>query len=210
MKKIDFKSINFKNKKFVFYTVLVLIIIVVVLVAGFGLRGKSLKLWNSDKDTMVDIASSKDYSKYENNVTAKFEGDWVLNFSFLHKNDIKVEQGTGSQARWFKLIDASSTNDVTLYFTYEGGRGWSADDYINEVLKIANPNVVVSDVKFAGESEASSTKYVLDEANNTEYYIEAVKNEKGESWLAIVENKKADNDNTKAIAKDLIRSLNTN
>lgn len=204
MKKIDFKS-----KKF-FYWIIGLVIIAIAAVLVYkGLRGDSMKIWNSKKDNVVDIANSKDYSKYENKIISKFEGDWILNFSFLHKNDITVEQGKGDQARWFKLVDASSTNNVTLYFTYEGGRGWSADDYINEVLKSANPDVVVSDVKFADESDVV-VKYIVDEKNNTEYYVEPVKNERGEGWLAIVENIKANDDTAKSVAKDLIRSLDTN
>jgi len=204
MKKIDLKDKETLKK--VLSIILTALLIILLCVFFYrGLQGKSLKIWTSSKnDSSFDIANNKDYIKYENNIEANFEGKQVLNFSFLYKTDLKVEQGKNTQAKWFKILDASSINNVTLYFTYEGGRGWSVEDYINQVLNIND--IKIQDVKFTNNSSAD-IKYVYNEKENTEYYIEAVKNEKGESWLSIVENLKADNDQDKNIAKDIIRSM---
>ncbi len=210
MKKIDFKKVNLDFLKNRTFRLIILIIIVILAIFLFdrGLEGKSSNLFdNSKNEEVVDIANSEDYSKYENSVKANFEGEHVLDFSFLYKNDLIVAQGTGAQVRWFKLLNATGTNDVTLYFTYEGGRGYSAEDYVKEVLK-TNEDIKASEVKFANDENASTTiLYVLDESNNTEYYVESVKGADGDSWLAIVENKKANDEVLKAAAKDLMRSL---
>lgn len=200
------KKIDFKNKKTTWWLIGLLIIVLIAIFLFKGLEGKSLNIWKSNDDSSIDIANSKDYSKYEGSVKAVFEGEHVLDFSFLHNNAFNVAQGIGAQARWFKLNDASSTNLVTLYFTYEGGRGYSADDYVNEVLKKDNASITVEDIKFA-DDDNTNVKYIIDTKNNVEYYIEVVKGIDGDSWLAIVENKAADDDTLKAAAKDLMRSL---
>lgn len=199
------KKIDFKNKKTTWWLIGLLVIVLLAIFFFKGLEGKSLNIWKSDDNSTIDIANSEDYSKYTGAVKASFEGTHTLDFSFLHNNDFKVVQGTGAQARWFKLTDASSTNLVTLYFTYEGGRGYSAEDYVNEVLK-TDDSIKVEDVKFA-DGDNATVKYVVDEANNVEYYVEAVKGADGGAWLAIVENKALDNETLKAAAKDLMRSL---
>lgn len=197
------KNYDLKTKKTLGWVITILLLILLGILFWRGLGGKSLR--NNIDDSLVDIANSSDYVKYEGKVNANFEGSHDLDFSFLHKNDIKVTQGTAAQSKWFMLTDASSTNNVTLYFTYEGGRGYSVDDYIKEVLN-TNKDIKIEEVKFA-DNNSSVVKYVFDESSNTEYYIEAIKALDGEPWLAIVENTKANDDVSKQIAKDLMRSL---
>lgn len=197
--------IDFKNKKTTWWLIGLLVLVILLILFFKGLEGKNILGNHNTGNNLVDIANSEDYSKYTGKVNASFEGDWVLNFSFLHKNDIQVEQGTGAQAKWFKLINASGTNEVTLYFTYEGGRGFTTEDYINEVLKV-NDSVTVEDVKFT-ESDSPLVKRVVNTKDNVEYYLEAFKGEDGSPWLAIVENNQANNEITSNTAKDLIRSL---
>ncbi len=200
------KKIDFKNKKTTWWLIGLLIIVLLIIFFIKGIEGKSLKnIFRSNDSSMIDIANSKDYSKYEGEVFASFEGNHPLEFSFLHNNIFSIVQGKGNQSKWFKLTDASSTNLVTLYFTYEGGRGYSAEDYVNEVLK-TNASVTVENVKFV-DNQNVDIKYIIDEANNVEYYVEAVKGVDGDPWLAIVENKAADNETLKSAAKDLMRSL---
>lgn len=200
------KKIDFKDKKTLWRIVSVLVIILAAVLIYKGLEGKSLKIWDNNDKKVVDIANSEDYTKFEGKRVANFEGEHVLDFSFLYKKDGEAIQGTGSQANWFKLFDADKNNYVTLYITFEGGRGYSAEDYINEVFKKANPDVTIEDVKFADNSDLV-VKHVVDDTINTEYYIQEVKAKDESSWLAIVENKKADDEAFKAAAKDLIRSF---
>lgn len=198
------KMIDFKNKKTTWWLIGVLVLILLLIVLYKGLEGKSFNKSNNG-ESVVDIANSDDYTKFEGKVSASFEGSHNLSFMFLHSKALEVTQGVGNQSKWFKLTNASSTNDVTLYFTYEGGRGFTPDDYINEVLKVNGP-VVVEDVKFANNA-SSSVKHVTNESGNVEYYIQGAKGADGDSWLVIVENNNPTNQVSKDIAKDLMRSF---
>ena len=207
------KSFYKKNRKLI---IIILILIVVILALwrvldnykGFSL--KSLKSKDSESSLLekVDLANEADYLKFEDKVEAFFEGKWTLNLSFLYPKDMKVERGVGRQQNWFKAFDGEKNNFVTLYFTYEGGRGYTVDDYIKEVLGAASTTLKVQSLEFTGE-DTSDMKYVLDENANTEYYLKSVKNEGGETWLAIVENVKATDEVSKNLAKDIFRSLET-
>ena len=116
---------------------------------------------------------------------------------------LQIKQGISS--RWFKVIDRNNKNNVTLYFTYEGGRGWDAEDYIDNI-SIDNKDFKIQEVKFLDNS-TTTIKYVIFENKNIEYFVEEIKNEKGEPWLAIVENIDAKDEVSKNIAIDLIRSF---
>ncbi|HPX52229.1 MAG TPA: hypothetical protein PLE26_00350 [Candidatus Paceibacterota bacterium] len=200
------KKIDIKNNKTFWWAIGAVVLLLIGLFVYRGLEGKSLKIWNGGGEKEIDIANSEDYAKFEGEQVAIFEGEYVLDFSFLHKKENKVVQGVLTQSNWFKLFDAEENNYVTLYITFEGGRGYSAEDYINEVFKKINPEVVVEDVKFAGNSDIV-VKHVVDENINTEYYVQEVKVEDGSGWLAIVENEKYDSDEAKQDAKDMIRSF---
>lgn len=204
MKKIDFKNIilKLKNKKTLWRLISILILILLVV---FIFRGSSDKAKKVSDNNLIDIANSEDYIKYKGFVKAQFEGEHKLDFSFIHKKTENIKQGIGNQSRWFMLNNDKNINDVTLYFTYEGGRGFSVDDYINEYLN-TNDTVVIQDVKFADQND-TNIKYIIDTKNNVEYYIQEVKGVDGDSWLAIVENNAANNEISKTSAKDLIRSL---
>jgi hypothetical protein len=203
---MNIKNISFKRKNIVLILVIILVLVLVGLVLSRGLRGHSLKIWNRDSSGEVDIANSKDYSKFEGKVESFFEGPQSVEFSFLHHNDNKVVQGKASQSKWFMIFDKNGNNSVTLYFTYEGARGWSVDDYIQEVIDKNMADIKVQEVKLASGT-ASTTKYVVNEKDNTEYYVSSIKGVNGEPWLAIVENTKANSSSSQIIAKDTIRSL---
>lgn len=196
MKKIDFKDKN---------TLIRLAGFVVVVVAAVliykGLQNEALKI-NNANSRYVDIANNEDYAKYEGTVVS---GEKALDFSFLYKKDFSVAQGTESKSKWFQLYNEDGENFVTLYFTFEGKEGRSADDYISKHI-VGNSDIEVESIKFAGDQE-ETVKYVLATEENTEYYLEEIKREDGDNWLIIVENKKADEEIYQVSAKDLIRSF---
>ena len=204
---MNIKNINFKSKKIILILVSILVLVLVVFVLSKGLRGHSLRIWNNDSSGQVDIADSKDYSKFEGKVESFFEGLQSVEFSFLYHNDYKIVQGKGDQSKWFMIVDKSGNNFVTLYFTYEGGRGWSVDDYVQNVIaKNSAGDIKVQEVKLTNGA-TSTTKYVVNEKDNAEYYVSSIKGTNGEPWLAIVENTKGNSSSTQMISKDIIRSL---
>ena len=149
--------------------------------------------------------SDNDYEKFSGEIVAYFEGKWILSFSFLHKKDLKIEQGKGEESRWFRVLDSENKNKIIIYFTYEGGRGWKAEDYINNITN-GQKDLKILDVRFLDNS-TSSIKYISMEDKNLEYFIEEVKNEKGEPWLVIVENTDAKDEVSQNVTRDIIRSF---
>ena len=199
-------NLKFKSKKaFILGTIFILVVLFLLVFLNKGLKERAQKIFENKEESVVDVVSADDYQKYTGQVSAYFEGKWILDFSFLYKKDLKISQGVGDQSRWFKVIDRNNKNNVTLYFTYEGGRGWDAEDYIDNI-SIDNKDFKIQEVKFLDNS-TTTIKYVIFENKNIEYFVEEIKNEKGEPWLAIVENIDAKDEVSKNIAIDLIRSF---
>ncbi len=193
------------GKTFILVTIFILVVVFLLVFLNKGLKERAQKIFGEKKESVVDIVSADDYQKYTGQVSTFFEGKWVLNFSFLYKKELKVSQGTGDESKWFKVIDKDGKNNVTLYFTYEGARGLSAEDYINNVYSNSK-DLKIQDVKFT-DGSSTTIKYILFEDKNIEYFVEEIKNEKGEPWLAIVENVDAKDEFSKNVAIDLIRSF---
>lgn len=201
MKNIKFKA----GTTFILGTIFILVVIFLLIFLNKGLKEKAQKFLDNKEESSIDLVSGEDYQNYSGQVTTYFEGKQILNFSFLYKKDLKVSQGVGDQSKWFKVIDKDNKNNVTIYFTYEGGRGWSAEDYINDIAN-GDKDFKIQEVKFLDNS-TTTIKYVLFENKNSEYFVEEIKNQKGEPWLAVVENIDAKDVASQNIARDLIRSF---
>lgn len=200
------KNFNLKSKKGIILGIVFILVVIFLLVfLNKGLKEKALKILENKEEINFDIANINEYEKYSEEVSTYFEGKQILNFSFIYKKDLKISRGTGEESKWFKVLDSENKNNVTLYFTYEGGRGWKAEDYINNISG-SEKDFKVQEVRFLDNS-SSTIKYVNFEDKNSEYFIEEIKNEKGEPWLAIVENIKADSTSTKEITRDIVRSF---
>ncbi len=200
------KDLKLKRKKSLILGIIFILIISFLLIfLNKGLKERAQKIFDNKEEDIVDIVNEQDYKNYKSQVSTFFEGKQILDFSFLYKKDLKILQGTGNESKWFKILDKENKNNVTLYFTYEGARGWNAEDYINSTF-IDNKDFKIQDVKFL-DGSTTTIKYVLFEDKNMEYFVEEIKNEKGEPWLAIVENVDAKDEVSKNTAIDLIRSF---
>jgi hypothetical protein len=200
------KNIRLKSKTTVILGIVFILVVIFLLVfLNKGLKERAQKILNSNNENVVDIANSGDYLQYSGEVSTYFEGNQILDFSFLYKKDLKVLKGEGDQSKWFQVIDKDNKNNVILYFTYEGARGWNAEDYINDITG-DNKDFKIQEVNFLDQS-TSTIKYVLFENKNSEYFVEEIKNSKGEPWLAIVENINSKDEVSQNIARDLIRSF---
>lgn len=200
------KDLKFKSKKtFILGIIFILVILFLLVFLNKGLNEKARKFLNDKEENIVDVANLEDYQKYTGQVSTYFEGKQTMDFSFLYKKDLKVSRGSGDQSKWFQIIDSNNKNYVTVYFTYEGGRGWNAEDYINNI-STDNKDFKIREVKFFDDS-TTTIKYVLFENKNSEYFVEEIKNEKGEPWLAVVENIDAKDESSQNIAMDIIRSF---
>ncbi len=114
-------------------------------------------------------------------VTAVFEGEHKLNYEL-----VLAEGATTSLSKNNKLLtvkSASSTSPIYLYFSYEGGRGYSAADYINNNIA-PSTNIVKRETMQHGDNSWSVVR-----SANSSWHVGSF----GE-WLVVIENNNLDKD----------------
>lgn len=119
----------------------------------------------------------------EGTVTRFFEGEQLLGYAF----DIP-ETATTSVEREGSLVKVTDGADllVAMYFSYEGGRGYTPNDYIKNVI---TPNVRVATV--TGTTTLGSYEWTIVEGVTSVWHVASVKN--GE-WLVVAETKKGEDE----------------
>lgn len=114
-----------------------------------------------------------------------FEGDNVLGYTF----DAPIEATVSSQMDG-ALIQVNKDGELraSVYFSFEAGRGYSASDYIANVIA---PKVSV--VNPTGTTTLGAHDWQGVESAYSEWFITPVRN--GE-WLVVVESKKVFHEDT--------------
>jgi hypothetical protein len=117
---------------------------------------------------------------FTNKVIRNFEGENVLEYGFTLPDGATttVEQ----DGALVKVTDSSSTLLTAMYFSYEGGRGYSPEDYITH-------NIVphVSAVTSAGTTTIGMHEWTVVESEFSVWHV--AKSDNGQ-WLIVVENRK--------------------
>jgi len=129
--------------------------------------------------------STSTVKTFEGEASAQFEGLNTIAYAFVYDG---AYEATSTKPRYV-YVKNGTTTVATIYLSYEGGRGYTGSDYINNVVKKFVPTVSVPDTMTHGEvswTHATST--------NSAWHIIA----DGE-WLAVIETKKDDSDKIKAI-----------
>lgn len=168
------------------------------LALGYAIAKGVLYVMNKPKVVESKIEnkiSDEKLSTFQGYVSANFEGENKLEISFDHDSSFTVTQGKESRSRYFTITSASTTI-ATIYISYEGGRGYTATDYINNTLKKFIANLEVNP-----RSASSSSRLYSANSLNSEWSI--LPSEDG-AWLAIVENTKVNSDNVKVILETLV------
>ncbi len=136
-------------------------------------------------DRYLGVVDDKDRKEIVNpntmigEVTAIFEGEHKLNYEL-----ILAEGATTSLSKNNRLLTikgASSTSPVYFYFSYEGGRGYSAADYINNNIA-PNTNLVKRETMQHGDNNWSIVR-----SANSSWHVGSF----GE-WLVVIENNNLD------------------
>jgi hypothetical protein len=131
---------------------------------------------------------------FSGDIYAVFEGTSTAKVTFDYDAAYTVEQGTGNRSRYFVVKNASGTL-ATIYASYEGGRGYSAADYLAETISKAVPTVSAPTTAVYGDASWMTAGTAM-----TEWHIAPQKN--GE-WLLVVESKKSNNKEVGEILKTL-------
>jgi hypothetical protein len=131
---------------------------------------------------------------FTNKVTRNFEGENVLEYGFnLPEGATTTVEQDGALV---KVTDASSSLVTAMYFSYEGGRGYSPEDYITN-------NIVphVSAVTSAGTTTIGMHEWTVAESEFSVWHV--AKSDNGQ-WLIVVENRKDMADNAAVILESIL------
>ncbi len=157
--------------------ILGVIIVVVILFGGY----KVIKRYSVQPEKQVEAQSGTSMKSFSGSVTRVYEGDNTLSYSF----DIPETATTtlDMDNALVKIVD-NEIPYATVYMSYEGGRGFTPLDYINEVIaphvSVINPTVI---------STIGAYDWQVAESEGSEWHVASIG-----SWLVVVENKKTKHD----------------
>ncbi len=169
------------------YILIVVAVLAVVVLGGYAFRKNSnTVVLKEEKKEFVNMKT------FEGQVTRIFEGENKIVYSF----DIS-ENGTTSISMDGALIKVTDPAGLyaSLYMSYEGGRGLTPAQYINQVI---SPHVAVISMK--GTSTIGLFDWQIAESPASEWHVTSVLNGQ---WLIIVENKKSLHDDVQETLKSL-------
>lgn len=194
------KTSRFDKKSIKMYASLALYA-VLGLALGFAIAKGGMYLYNKSKlakGAMKEIVSEKktETVKYTGQVMSIFEGENKAEISFDHYKSLSVTQGEGNKSKYFYLNNASGTKVATVYMSYEGGRGYTAEDYVKEVLLKAVPSA-----KLEAAMASSSSTWLKVSSTNSEWHVKSSENKQ---WVALVENTKANSDLVKSVLETIV------
>lgn len=166
-----------------------LVILVAVLFAGSSfIREGKIGHFGGD-----ETGSSESVKAFVGQVVRVYEGENILEYGF----DIPETASTtvDMDGALIRVTDASSTPIITFYMSYEGGRGYTALDYLSEIVA---PHVNVIDP--TGTSSIGAYEWQLAETANSEWHIAQVD---GGKWLIVAESKKSVHDQAERILESV-------
>lgn len=160
------------------------ITILIGLVVLFAvLYGGRFLMKDRNQAEVTDVISSVPMKAVSGQVMRVFEGEHVIDYSFkAPESSTTTVEMDGALVR---IADAMSPL-VTIYFSYEGGRGYTPLDYIDNVIA---PHVAI--IEPTSTSTIGSYDWQGAESEGSEWHVAQVLDGQ---WLVVVENKKVMHD----------------
>ena len=143
-----------------------------------------------DSSIVTENQNQAGTKNFTGEINSVFEGDNKAVVSFAYNDNLTVEQGVGAKSKYFYIKNASGTV-ATIYASFEGGRGYTGNDYLLEVIKKAVPSVSTPTSMVHGSTTWSYAATAGTEWNTASF--------KTGNWVMVVENKKSNTDLVKSI-----------
>ncbi|MEN9880867.1 MAG: hypothetical protein RLZZ308_50 [Candidatus Parcubacteria bacterium] len=116
---------------------------------------------------------------FSGKVIRLFEGENVLEYAFsIPESATTTVEKDGALVK----VSEDTTLLTAMYFSYEGGRGYSSADYINNIII---PNV--KDAQVVGTTTIGAYDFDVVESSMSMWRVARVGDG---SWLAVIENRK--------------------
>lgn len=160
------------------YKVILLAVAVLVIVVAGGYFAMK-----KHPGTQKEAITKSHMKSYEGQVTRMYEGENKVVYSF----DIP-EEATATISMDGALIKVMTGSALysAVYFSYEGGRGYSAEDYIKSIIV---PHVNVLNI--VGTTTIGTRVWTVAESVNTEWHVGQVGDGQ---WLMVVESPKVNHE----------------
>lgn len=173
-------------------TIITIVLVGIILLIGVVAYTRDHDGKIGDDGITIDMGPAT--KEVSGEVNAKFEGDNVLKYSFSIPLDATstMKNSVGSLIH---VTDASSSLVSAFYFSYEGGRGYTAEEYIKEVIAKKVKAVSANSTTTIGDASAVQVSSDL-----TVWKVAAVK---GGEFLVVAEYPKKEAMRAEAIVNSL-------
>ena len=156
------------------------------------LYGGKLMMNKSKQASVSDVKTEESMKNFTGQVVRVFEGDHVLEYSV----DLPETSTTSIDMDGALTRVTDQTNPLAnVYMSYEGARGYSPMDYIDNVVA---PHVAV--INPTSTSTIGSYDWQGAETAGSEWHVASVD---GGQWLIVVENKKTTHDTVEKILNSI-------
>lgn len=167
-------------KKYVPYIVGIVVLFVLVYLGQGVMKNREVA---ADEEN-VTVSEKVGTKLVEGTVTRFFEGEQLLGYAFdIPETATTLVERDGAN---IKVTGEDGELVNAMYFSYEGGRGYSPADYVTEVIA---PNVSV--VSVTGTTTIGSYEWTVAEGATSVWHVASVKDGQ---WLVVAESKKGENE----------------
>ncbi len=160
-----------------------------VLYVGTSMRGGQ-DVTADEENTEISSSSTNEFT---GQVVRMFEGENVLNYSMSPPEGATTT--IGMDGALVNVVDQGGVPLLEMYMSYEGARGYSAEDYITN--KIASTVPAITNV---GKSTIGLYEWTVVESERSVWHVAKAGNG---NWLLVVENLKTDADKADAIIQSI-------
>ena len=154
-------------------------VLFIVVYGGYSFINKEKEVKKDEKIKTSEVNVISKMMLLTGTVTRFFEGENKIVYNFnIPKNATTSFEMDGALVR----ITDSNVPYANIYFSYEGARGFTPNEYINEIIAPSVPVITPT-----AESLIGSYQWQNAESSGSEWHIASVLNGQ---WLIVVENKK--------------------
>lgn len=169
------------------------IAILIGIVVLFAVVFVGYKFTNSNGvDSITEQQLETRTANVSGEVVRTFEGDHILSYAFaipeVSSTSVDME---GALVR---VIGAGGT-EATVYFSYEGARGYAPLDYLSEVVALHVPVIDLT-----GTTTVGGYEWTTAETAGSEWYLAQTEDKQ---WLIVIEARKSSHDDTQTLLSSL-------
>ncbi len=160
---------------------IVILVGLIIIVGGAYMYSKREKVTEVKNEVKQEVTTEASMKSITGDVVRVFKGEQKLEYSLSIPETASTSLDMNKAL--LRITDGGKLL-ATVYFSFEGQRGYSASKYIDDVIA---PQVQV--ITPVGEAMIGNTMWYKGASDVSEWHIATIS---GGKWLVVVESKKAD------------------